>query len=325
MTTTPTPEATPAAQPTPTPTPAPAPAAGVAAPLTPAAPVETKPEADVTIKKGEDGKWPTLEQAMLAVQRACGDAVAMSGENTHAKYNYSKDTDYIKHVRKYLNQAGIRIHLQDYEIIQQPDANKVIGYVIFRISHPDSAQTLDRKIMAEANDKQDKAVGKFLTQARKQLLKSEFLLASDESEDTEHTTANRQTAGAFEPKEFMQEIRDSVAHASSVPEINTIWTLNSTKFKRLQEMDKPGYDTLIAELSEAKKKAADAAKTATVAAAPVQATVAPTPAAAPAAAPAPAPAPEPTPTSPAPSPVEEQPVAAPAAAPAAGSPADELF
>jgi hypothetical protein len=116
-----------------------------------------------------------LTAAIAAAMGSIG-YVRQTGQNTHHRYSYASDEDLAKAVNPALVEHGLAISPAGMHV-DRPSSGLACVTVTWRVSHS-SGQWMTLATVGEGADKQDKAVAKSMTMARKYLLRLLFCIAT---------------------------------------------------------------------------------------------------------------------------------------------------
>lgn len=106
--------------------------------------------------------------------------VQKTGFNSHFKYSYATEADYLAVVRPALIKHGLVIIPSVEHIQYKPDNNNIVTVIMkFKVVNiDDPTQIIEFNCSGSGEDKSDKAVPKAITGAKKYMLSSLFLLAT---------------------------------------------------------------------------------------------------------------------------------------------------
>ena len=143
------------------------------------------------------------DKIAAAIAKATGEIgyIQKTGKNQHHRYTYASDEDLTRAIAPVLAANGLALVPVVESIARDMDGTRVTVMVRWIVSH-ESGQRLECVTASEGTDRQDKAVAKALTGARKYLLRLLFSVATgdDAERDDAPTPTPARKAPAPQPE-----------------------------------------------------------------------------------------------------------------------------
>jgi len=140
------------------------------------------------------------DKIAAAIAKATGEIgyIQKTGKNQHHRYTYASDEDLTRAIAPVLAANGLALAPVVESIERDQDGNRVTVMVRWIVSH-ESGQRLECVTASEGVDRQDKAVAKALTGARKYLLRLLFSVATGDDAERDEAPAPERKAPAPAP------------------------------------------------------------------------------------------------------------------------------
>jgi len=141
------------------------------------------------------------DKIAAAIALATGEIgyIQKTGKNQHHRYTYASDEDLTRAIAPVLAANGLALAPVVESIERDQDGNRVTVMVRWIVSH-ESGQRLECVTASEGVDRQDKAVAKALTGARKYLLRLLFSVATGDDAERDEAPAPERKAPAPAPQ-----------------------------------------------------------------------------------------------------------------------------
>jgi hypothetical protein len=143
------------------------------------------------------------DKIAAAIAKATGEIgyIQKTGKNQHHRYTYASDEDLTRAIAPVLAANGLALVPVVESIARDMDGTRVTVTVRWIVAH-ESGQRLECVTASEGTDRQDKAVAKALTGARKYLLRLLFSVATgdDAERDDAPTPTPARKAPAPQPE-----------------------------------------------------------------------------------------------------------------------------
>lgn len=141
------------------------------------------------------------DKIAAAIAKATGEIgyIQKTGKNAHHRYTYASDEDLTRAIAPVLAANGLALAPVVESIERDQDGNRVTVMVRWIVSH-ESGQRLECVTASEGVDRQDKAVAKALTGARKYLLRLLFSVATGDDAERDDSPAPERKAPAPQPE-----------------------------------------------------------------------------------------------------------------------------
>ena len=148
------------------------------------------------------------DKIAAAIAKATGEIgyIQKTGKNAHHRYTYASDEDLTRAIAPVLAANGLALVPVVESIARDMDGTRVTVTVRWIVAH-ESGQRLECVTASEGTDRQDKAVAKALTGARKYLLRLLFSVATGDDAERDDaptpTPARKAPAPAPEHRETL--------------------------------------------------------------------------------------------------------------------------
>ena len=141
------------------------------------------------------------DKIAAAIAKATGEIgyIQKTGKNAHHRYTYASDEDLTRAIAPVLAANGLALVPVVESIARDMDGTRVTVTVRWIVAH-ESGQRLECVTASEGTDRQDKAVAKALTGARKYLLRLLFSVATGDDAERDDTPTPAPTRKAPEPE-----------------------------------------------------------------------------------------------------------------------------